>query len=1164
MTLRKVTLEDRYALERGPVLLNGTQALVRLAMLQAQRDRAAGLDTAGYVTGYRGSPLGTVDSVFRQARTFLDPLNIRIEPGINEDLAATAIIGTQQVGLYGRAKKQGVFAFWYGKGPGVDRSGDAFHHGNAFGTSAFGGVLVCAGDDHVAKSSTTAHQSEFSLVSSMIPVLNPATLEEVIQFGLIGWAMSRFSGLWVGLKLVTDLVESSGIVMIDPDRGAVVPPSAFKLPPGGLNIRAEFNPQEQEKRLHLFKLPAARAFASANGVDRTTLLAHERRLGIVTTGKSWSDTLQAIRALGLDEDGARALGISIYKVGMSWPLASEGISAFAEGHEELLVIEEKRPLIEEQLKSLLYHWPESRRPRILGKSDGENRQLIPSFAELSPVEIARAIAARILPRIGDGVLLQRIAALAAIDADRLASLAPIKRVPYFCSGCPHNSSTQVPEGSRAIAGIGCHGMAQGMNRSTETFVQMGGEGANWIGQAPYVETSHVFQNLGDGTYFHSGLLAVRAAVAAGVNITYKILFNDAVAMTGGQPVDGVLTPQAISEQVRAEGVKRIAIVSDDIDKYRDQPPFASGATISHRDDLDRVQRELRGIPGVTVLIYDQMCATEKRRRRKRKLMADSHRRVLINDLVCEACGDCSVKSNCLSVVPLETEFGRKRQIDQSSCNKDFSCLSGFCPSFVTVTGGRLRPPPSTQPGGIAGINLPEPAVPDGGAGILITGIGGTGVVTIGAVLAMAAHLDGKGAATLDMTGLAQKGGQVTTHLRIADRPQDIAAVKLMPGEADLVLGADVVATASKDALSVIGKGKTRVVLNAEESVTGAFIGQPDFEVPVGRLSTIIANLAGPEQVATLAATAIARRLVGDGIGANMLLVGYAWQTGAIPLTEEAILRAIELNATAVDMNMAAFRIGRILASRPDALQALDSRSVAPVRPQLQLSQSLDELIDRRTRFLIGYQDAAYAAEYRAFVDEVRAAERKAIGRDGELAAAVARGLFQLMAYKDEYEVARLWGGSSFRAQLEGTFESWARLDFYLAPPLMARRDPVTGEPRKMRFGPWMMPLFGLLALGKRLRGTPFDPFGYTAERRMERALIPRYTAIVRAACADLRGAGYARAVQIAAAARRIRGYGHIKARNLAEVEREWQLLSAASSSHSGGSLASVPETVGRD
>jgi indolepyruvate ferredoxin oxidoreductase len=1132
-TLADVTLDDRYDLARSRVLMNGTQALIRLTLEQAALDRAAGLDTAGYVTGYRGSPLGGVDSAFGAARNIVEPAGIRFQAGVNEDLAATAIIGTQQIALNGQARKDGVFALWYGKGPGVDRSGDPFHHGNAYGSAAHGGVLLAAGDDHLAKSSTTAHQSEYALMHALIPVLHPATLEEIVAFGLAGWAMSRFSGCWVGLKLVTDLVDSSGTVDLTTVPRSFVRPE-FDIPPGGLNIRAPDTPQEQERRLHAFKLPAAQASARANGLDRITHDATEVRLGIVTTGKSWRDTCQALADLGIGEAERRTLGIVIYKVGLVWPLEPAGLLEFASRAEELLVIEEKRPLIEDQLRSLLYDSPV--RPALHGKRGGDMAHLLPSHGDLGALDIARAISARILPHVEDRRLLDRIAALSSIDADKLASLSPVRRTPYFCSGCPHNSSTVVPEGSRAIAGIGCHGMVQMMDRATDVFVQMGGEGANWIGQAPFVEAPHVFQNLGDGTYFHSGLLAIRAAVAAGVNITYKLLYNDAVAMTGGQPHDGQLTPQDMSRQLRAEGLQRIAIVSDDIHKYRGQPPFVEGATIHDRRDLEAVQRELRDTSGVTALIYDQVCATEKRRRRKRGKMPPAERRVLINDLVCEGCGDCSVKSNCLSVVPLETEFGRKRAIDQSSCNQDLSCVNGFCPSFVTVTGAVPRRGRAADPSAFDDVELPDPLIAGSTADIMVTGIGGTGVVTIGAVLAMAAHLEGKSARTLDQTGLAQKGGQVITHLKIADAP--IASEKLSPASATLLLGADLVSSASKEVLLTLKPG-SRAILNGEETMTGVFVRQPDFRIESARLRKIVAGIAGAEHVEAVEATAIARRLLGDAIGANMILVGFAWQRGSLPLGEAAILKALELNGTAVAMNKAAFRIGRMLAARPDALGALEPGAASTDRGQLRLSVDLDEQIERRIAFLTSYQNSDYAAQYSAFVERVRAREQAAIGREGALSEAVGRGLFKLMAYKDEYEVARLYGGAAFQEQLDRTFEKIERIEFHLAPPLLARRDKVTGEPRKIRFGPWMRGAYRMLARLRGLRGTPFDIFGYTHERRTERALIAEYRAMVERDIETLTPATFARAVKRAAAAERIRGYGHVKQRNLTQVRKEW-------------------------
>ena len=1141
MAVPAVSLDDKYLLEDGRIFVTGTQALVRLPMVQRWRDRAAGLDTAGFVTGYRGSPLGGIDSAFGQARRFAEANDIRFMAGLNEDIAATAVLGTQQINLLEKANKQGVFSMWYGKGPGVDRSGDAFRHGNLAGSAPHGGVLLLAGDDHTCKSSTTSHQSEYALMDAMIPVLNPAGVQEILDFGLYGWALSRYSGCWAALKLIAETVDSSASIDVGRDRIVIRAPLDFDKPAGGLNIRWPDTPQEQERRLHNFKLPAALAFARANRLDRVALGGPRRRLGIVTTGKSYLDVRQALDELGICESRALELGLSIYKVGMVWPLEPEGLTAFATGLEELLIVEEKRPLIEGQVKDILYNMPAERRPRVFGKRDGENRIVLPAHDDLTAVQIARAIAARILPFVEDEALVARIGRLSDVDAARLASLAPVQRTPYFCSGCPHNTSTRVPEGSRALAGIGCHWMAQAMDRSTATYTHMGGEGANWIGQAPYVPTRHVFQNLGDGTYFHSGLLAIRAAVAARINITYKILFNDATAMTGGQRHDGTLNPQRITHQIRAEGVERIAVVSDDIDKYAGQEPFAANVTVHHRDELDAVQRELREVEGVSAIVYDQTCAAEKRRRRKRDPQPRVERRVIINELVCEGCGDCSKKSNCLSVTPVETEFGRKRRIDQSSCNKDFSCVKGFCPSFVTVEGVKPRRPKNVDPRAIAQRPIAEPAplALDRPWNVLVTGIGGTGVITIGAILAMAAHLEGKGCSTLDMAGMAQKGGPVTTHLRFAPQPADLHAVRISTRAADVVLGCDLVVAAGKEALSVIGKGRTRVVLNSQETITGAFIRDPDFKVQGLGLADIVRDVAGREQVETVAATQLATSLLGDSIATNLFMVGYAWQRGLIPVAAASIDRAIALNGAAVELNRTAFRLGRLAAADPAAIEALMPGKKADATPR---PQSLDEIVARRVAFLTAYQNARYAARYADFVAQVRRREKTVTGAEGALSEAVARYLFKLMAYKDEYEVARLYTDGSFRRQLAETFDGDGRMTFHLSPPLLARKDPHTGEPAKMAFGPWMMAAFGALARFRGLRGTALDPFGYTAERRTERALIEEYRRHVEAALATLTRDGHARAVAVAEVPEQIRGYGPVKERSIEAARRTWQDL----------------------
>ena len=959
MPIPAVSLSDKYVLEKGRIFVTGTQALVRLAIVQRWRDRAASLDTAGFVTGYRGSPLAGIDLAFERARNFVESAEVRFQAGLNEDLAATAILGTQQINLLEKANKTGVYAMWYGKGPGVDRSGDAFRHGNLAGSAPYGGVLLLAGDDHTCKSSTTSHQSEYALMDAMIPVFNPAGVQEILEFGLYGWALSRYSGCWAALKLTADTVDSSASIAVDMDRIAIAIPSDFEMPAGGLNIRWPDTPQEQERRLHKFKLPAALAFARANTLDRVTLGGPRRRLGIVTTGKSYLDVRQALDELEISETLAIELGLAIYKVGMTWPLEPERITAFATGLDELLIVEEKRPLIEGQVKDILYNMPAQQRPRVFGKRDGENRIVLPAHDDLTATQIARAIAARILPWVQDSALIERIGQLAAVDGKTLAQLAPVQRTAYFCSGCPHSSSTHVPHGSRAMAGIGCHWMAQAMDRNTATYTHMGGEGVNWIGQAPFVSTRHIFQNLGDGTYFHSGLLAIRAAVAAQVNITYKILFNDGAAMTGGQRHDGILNPQRITRQLRAEGVDRIAVVSDDVDKYRKQESFAPHVSIHHRDQLEAVQRELREIKGVTAIVYDQTCAAEKRRRRKRDPKPRVERHVIINELVCEGCGDCSTKSNCLSVTPVDTEFGRKRRIDQSSCNDDLSCVKGFCPSFVTVTGVRLRHPENIDARAIAAASIQNPPALELNRpwNILVTGVGGTGVITIGAILAMAAHIEGKGCSTLDMSGMAQKGGPVTTHLRIAPTPYELHGVRISSCAADLVLGCDLVVAAGPEVLSIIGKNRSRVILNSEETITAAFISDPDFHIRGHHLMEIVREVAGDTQVESVDATRLATQLLGDSIGTNLFMVGYAWQKGLIPLAAASIDQAIELNGTAPEMNRTAFRLGRLAAAKRASLDGLLPRNGgAPPLGNRLASQSLDEIVIRRVAYLTAYQD----------------------------------------------------------------------------------------------------------------------------------------------------------------------------------------------------------------
>jgi len=1151
MSLAAVSLDDKYALESGRVFITGTQALVRLPMMQRHRDLAAGKNTACYVTGYRGSPLGGVDQAMWQAKRFLKKNHIHFQPGVNEDLAATAVWGTQQLDLFGDSNYDGVFSLWYAKGPGVDRSGDVLRHGNLAGTAKYGGVLLLAGDDHTCKSSTTAHQSEYAFMDAGIPVLNPSGVQEFLDLGVYGWALSRYSGCWTAFKVVAETVDSTASCYVDPHRIEIKIPEDFEMPPGGLNIRwpqssfASAQALEQEMRLHKYKLYAALAFARANKLNRTVMDSPRRRFGIVTCGKSYLDVRQALDDLGIDDAHAAEIGLTVFKVGMTWPLERDGIRHFAEGLEEILVVEEKRALVENQLKEQLYNWNEKVRPRVIGKFDESGEWILPSADELTPARIARVIAKRIARFYTSPRIEQRLAFLEAKERSLANFKAPIRRIAYFCSGCPHNSSTKVPEGSRALAGIGCHYMAQWMDRDTQSFTQMGGEGATWLGQAPFSKTPHVFQNLGDGTYYHSGSLAIRAAVAANVNITYKLLYNDAVAMTGGQPVDGPLDVPIVARQLRAEGVGKIAIVTDEPEKYPTAGAFPAEVEVFHRDRLDHVQREMRETPGVTAIVYDQTCAAEKRRRRKRGLMEDPAKRVFINELVCEGCGDCSTASNCLSVIPLETEFGRKRAIDQSTCNKDFSCVNGFCPSFVTVHGGGLRrhkPKPGEHPFPV----LPEPVLPvlTDPYGILITGVGGTGVVTIGALLGMAAHIEGRGCSILDMTGLAQKGGAVFSHVRLAQRPEDIHAVRLAAGGAKLLLGCDIIVAATFDGLSKIAQGETRAVINTNEAVTGDFTRNPDLEFPLETLKTMISDATGPGATDFVDATRLATALLGDSIATNLFMLGFAYQKGLIPISAAAIEQAIELNGVAAEPNKRAFLFGRRAAHDQAAVERLAVEMSPESQPE-PIARTLPEIVAKRSEFLTSYQDAAYAKRYRDFVERVQRAEAERTPGLSGLAEGVARYYFKLLAYKDEYEVARLYTDGSFKDALARHFEGDYKLEFHLAPPLLDPRDPDNGKPIKKTYGPWMMTAFRLLARLKFLRGTALDPFGRTADRRTERRLITEYEALIEEILGKLDHEHHRTAVALATLPEQIRGYGHVKQAHLDKVaKRQAELLAA--------------------
>ena len=1162
--LETVSLDDKYALDHGRAFMSGVQALVRLPMLQRQRDALQGLNTAGFISGYRGSPLGGYDQALWAAKKYLKENNIEFQPGVNEELGATAVWGTQQLDLYPQSKKfDGVFGIWYGKGPGVDRSVDVFKHANMAGTAKYGGVIALAGDDHISKSSTAAHQSDHIFKATGSPVFFPSSVQDILDMGLHAFALSRFAGVWSGMKTIQEIVESSASISVDPDRVNIITPEDFVMPPGGLHIRWPDAPLEQEARLMDYKWYAALAYIRANKLNYNVIATPQDRFGIISSGKAYNDTRQALIDLGLDEATCQQLGIRLHKVNVVWPLEASITRDFAMGLQEILVVEEKRQVIEYQLKEELYNWRSDVRPNVLGKFDeidGDNsggewsvpnpsaHWLLRPKADLTPAIIAQAIAKR-LKKLGvPDDIVRRMDARLEVIAAREKGLIELKqdsgdRLPWFCSGCPHNTSTRVPEGSRAVAGIGCHYMVNWMpDRNTSTFTQMGGEGVTWVGQAPFTTDKHIFSNLGDGTYFHSGLLAIRQSIAAGVNITYKVLYNDAVAMTGGQRVgerpEGHSVLQ-IMTSLLSEGVKKLVIVTDEPQKY-DGVSLGAGVTVHHRDELDRIQREFREIQGTTVIIYDQTCATEKRRRRKRGTMATPDKTVVINEAVCEGCGDCSVKSNCLSVEPVETEFGRKRKINQSTCNKDFSCVNGFCPSFVTVEGGKLKKAKKEQKGDLSKLPaLPEPLLPNASQawGIVVAGVGGTGVITIGSLLGMAAHLEGKGVVTQDAAGLAQKGGSTWSHIQIANSPDAIYTTKVDTAKADLIIGCDPIVAATKTTLAAMQQGRTFVALNTHNTPTAAFVHNPNWQFPEASCEAAILAAVGQEGVGMFDAEHIATQALGDSIYTNPLILGYAWQKGRVPLSLAALMRAMELNGVQVDNNKAAFEWGRQCAAN---LQQVQSMFAAQQVIQLVKKPSLEELVAKRVAFLTDYQDAAYAADYQAFVNKVHAAEAR-LGTSTRMSQAVARYLFKLMAYKDEYEVARLHTSQEFTDKIANMFEGDYKIVHHLAPPLTAAKND-KGELVKKAYGPWMRKAFGLMASMKGLRGGALDIFGRTEERKMERALIQEYRACIEELLRGLNADNLTLAVEIASIPEDIRGYGHVKERHLVSARAKWQAL----------------------
>ena len=1173
--LETVTLDDKYSLNYGPAFMSGVQALVKLPMLQRVRDLQVGKNTAGFISGYRGSPLGGYDQALVKAEKYLKAQNVIFQPGVNEELAATALWGTQQLGFAppGSNKFDGVFGIWYGKGPGVDRCSDVFKHANMAGTTEWGGVIAVAGDDHISKSSTAAHQSDHIFKACGSPVFFPSTVQEILDLGIHAFAMSRFSGVWSGMKTIQEIVESSATVMIDPDRVQIKIPTDFEMPPGGVHIRWPDNALEQEARLFHYKWYAALAYIRANKLNYNVIEGPNDRLGLIASGKAYSDTRQALIDLGLDDATCQRVGIRLHKVGVVWPLEAQLTRDFAIGLQEILVIEEKRQVIEYQLKEELYNWRADVRPNVVGKfnevegdySCGEwsmanptANTLLRANADLSPAIIARAIAQR-LKKLGvDAEISARIDAQLAILEARERAMQVIElaadkteRLPWFCSGCPHNTSTRVPEGSRALGGIGCHYMTTWMDRATIGFTQMGGEGVPWVGQQPFSHDQHMFANLGDGTYFHSGLLAVRQSITAGVNITYKILYNDAVAMTGGQQVgerpEGHSVVQ-IAQSMRAEGTTKITIVTDEPEKYAQVDGLPSGIAIEHRDELDRIQREFREIKGTSIIIYDQTCATEKRRRRKRGSLVDPAKRVVINELVCEGCGDCGVQSNCLSVEPLETEFGRKRQINQSTCNKDYSCVKGFCPSFVTVEGGQLKKKAKGKhPSPFDLGTLPEPVIPSthcfGGNvwGIVVAGVGGTGVITIGQLLGVAAHLEGKGIVTQDAGGLAQKGGATWSHVLIGTTQDDIRTTRVSMAAADLIIGCDPIVVANKETVLRMREGRTHVALNSNAMPTAAFVTNADWQNPAEACVGAVVKAVGASAVGLVNADAAATKLLGDSIYTNPMMLGYAWQKGWIPLEKVSLMRAIELNAVAVENNKTAFEWGRRAAHDGVAFEKLLNPGQVVT---LTKRTPLDEVIAKRVAFLTDYQNAAYAENYQAFVQKVRAVDTAAGEKNLALTEAVARYLFKLMAYKDEYEVARLHTDGAFHARINAEFEGDFKLHYHLAPPLFAKHND-KGELQKQQFGPAMLVAFKVLAKLKGLRGTALDLFGRTEERQQERALISEYRASIDEILAVLGQGGraserYQLALGIARIPEQIRGFGHVKARHVKAARQNWE------------------------
>ena len=1121
----EIKLEDKYKLEDGIRFLTGSQALVRLPLVQIRRDKRKNLKTACYISGYRGSPLGGYDQQILKNSDLLKANNIYFQPGINEELAATSLWGTQQSNLRGEGKYDGVFGIWYGKGPGVDRAGDALKHVNLAGTSKNGGVLALMGDDHICESSTTSHQSEFAMIDAMIPFFNPSGVQEILDYGLYGIHLSRLSGCWIGIKCVHDNVSSGATVDLNENRISLNNVANEIFPKNGLNIRLNDTPQDKEHRLHYYKIKVVKEFCKINKLNKIIYNSPNPKIGIISTGKSYLDTKEALDKIGIDENLAKEIGIKLLKIAMPWPLENSIIEEFAEGLEKIIVVEEKRSLIESQIKEILFNAKNN--IRIVGKTDEQNNDLFLSSGSLDPGEIAIKLYQLIKHLHSSDVFQKKVNIINDLIKNN-NNLLNIKRTPYFCSGCPHNTSTKIPENSRAITGISCAYLVQNMERNNEGFTQMGSEGASWVGESLFSNNEHIFQNMGDGTYIHSGILSIRHAVAAKTKMTFKILYNDAVALTGGQALDGLPTVAQMSRQLESEGVKEIAIITDQPTKYQSNEKFSNNSKVYHRKQIINVQIKLSKINETTAIIYDQTCAAEKRRRIKKSLLPEPNKKIFINEEVCEGCGDCGIQSNCISIVPVETEYGRKRQIDQSNCNTDYSCVDGFCPSFVSIVGDvRLKKNNDNSLIDRINSNITEPILPEiqKSYGIMIAGIGGTGVVTIGAILATAAQIDGKGSGVLDMTGLAQKGGAVKSFLRIFNDPKEISTIRLSYGDTNLLLGFDLLVSNDDEVLKTLNKQKTKSIINSDEIMTGEFTRDKNFFLPFDKMKENLINIIGKNNISFMPSNTIANKILGDSILSNMFIVGNAYQSGLIPIRADSIEQAIKLNFVSVEENINAFRLGRHSKNMEKELLNL-------IYKKEKIKTNFNEKFIDRYNFLIKYQNKRYANKYKALVDYVKKYEEKLNLGKNSFSNTVAMNYFKLMSYKDEYEVARLYSKKEFINKITDTFEGNFKINFHLAPPVFYKKDKVTGNPLKMNFGFWIMILFKFISIFKFLRGTYFDIFGYLDERKIERLLIKNYEQRILEICPKLTIDNYTLAVEIASIPDQIRGFGHIKKKNI--------------------------------